>query len=105
MPLDQYLKSFSSLRTDKNRKRWSALTTYQAPHKSFLLLSIMDLIAQGFRKAIITLFSHWCALCRIRMLTPEGHTIVDAAHVRPWKESFWPAQNNLYWHRQNRFRR
>jgi putative restriction endonuclease len=47
MPLDQYLKSFSRLRTDKNRKRWSALTTHKAPHKPFLLLSIMDLIAQG----------------------------------------------------------
>ena len=47
MSLEQYLKSFSRLRTDKNRKRWSALTTYQAPHKPFLLLSIMDLIAQG----------------------------------------------------------
>lgn len=43
---------------------------------------------QGFRKAIITLYSHRCALCGIRMLTPEGHTIVDAAHVRPWRESF-----------------
>ena len=46
MSLEQYLKSFSRLRTDKNRKRWSALTTHQAPHKPFLLLSIMDLIAQ-----------------------------------------------------------
>jgi len=44
---DKYLKSFSRLRTDKNRKRWSALTTHHAPHKPFLLLSIMDLIAQG----------------------------------------------------------
>jgi len=243
MPLAQYLKSFSRLRTDKNRKRWSELTTHQAPHKPFLLLSIMDLIAQGsitnnfiepsfelldtfntywnnimpvgsktsmaypfprlktdgfwhlvpnpgyenqinidfssmsklrevcagarmddelfqlmckpetreqlritlietyfspeiqsklvgqgqvnfaayeyskellkvaeakaafepdkeeyeqrkkvrdqgFRKAIITLYSHRCALCGIRMLTPEGHTIVDAAHVKPWKDSF-----------------
>jgi putative restriction endonuclease len=243
MSLDQHIKSFSRLRTDKNRKRWSALTTYQAPHKPFLLLSIMDLIAQGlivqnfiepsfelldtfntywsnimlagsktsmaypfprlktdgfwhlvpnpgyqnqininfssmtklrevcagarmddelfqlmfnpetreqlrvvliktyfapeiqsklvgqgqvnlaayeyskellevaekkasfepdkgeseqkkkvrdqgFRKAIITLYSHRCALCGIRMLTPEGHTIVDAAHVKPWKDSF-----------------
>jgi putative restriction endonuclease len=43
---------------------------------------------QGFRKAIITLYSHRCALCGIRMLTPEGHTIVDAAHVKPWKDSF-----------------
>jgi putative restriction endonuclease len=123
---------------------------------------------QGFRKAIITLYSHRCALCGIRMLTPEGHTIVDAAHVKPWKdsyddrptngmalcklchwsfdkglmsvsknyevlvsklvmveqnylghiltltdrpiftpeqESFWPAQENLHWHRKNTFRR
>ncbi len=33
MPLAQYLRSFSRLRTDKNRKRWSALTTHQAPKK------------------------------------------------------------------------
>jgi len=240
---DEYLKSFSRLRTDKNRKRWSALTAYQAPHKPFLLLSIMDLIAQdsitqnfiepsfelvdtfntywnsimpigsktsmaypfprlktdgfwhlipnsgykkqininfssmtklrevcaggrmdeelfqllckpetreqlraalienyfapeirtkvleqghlnyaayryseklfkvaewkkdfgkatdesdwqkkirdsGFRRTIVNLYQHRCALCGIRMLTPEGHTIVDAAHVKPWKDSF-----------------
>jgi len=47
MPLDQYLKSFSRLRTYKDRKKWSALTTYQAPHKPFLLLSIMEPVAQG----------------------------------------------------------
>lgn len=241
--IDEYIHKFSRLRTDKNRKRWSALTTHQAPHKPFLLMSIMDLIAQGeitgkivnpspelletfnvyfsgimpigqkssmsypfyhmrsepfwqlipnkgykdqsgltissmvklreiyfgaemdealfilmcnqetreqlravlidtyfapeirpklveqghvnyeayeysqtllkvaemqspfgdekedsekkrkardqgFRKAIVTLYTHRCALCGIRMLTPEGHTIVDAAHVKPWKESF-----------------
>lgn len=42
---------------------------------------------QGFRKAIMTLYSHRCALCDIRMLTPEGHTIVEAAHIRPWSDS------------------
>jgi len=46
MSLAQYLKRFSCLRTYKDLKKWSALTTYQAPHKPFLLLSIMDLIAQ-----------------------------------------------------------
>jgi putative restriction endonuclease len=45
--LDKYLKSFSRLRTDKNHKRWPALTTHQAPHKPFPLLSIMDLIVHG----------------------------------------------------------
>jgi putative restriction endonuclease len=47
MSLANYLKSFSRHRTYKDRKKWSALTSYKAPHKPFLLLSIMDLIAQG----------------------------------------------------------
>ena len=42
---------------------------------------------QGFRKAIVQLYDHRCALCGIRILTPEGHTIVEAAHIRPWSES------------------
>lgn len=40
--------------------------------------------SQGFRKAIVSLYEHRCALCGIRMLTPEGHTIVEAAHIVPW---------------------
>lgn len=42
---------------------------------------------QGFRKAIVGLYDHRCALCGIKMLTPEGHTAVDAAHIKPWSES------------------
>jgi len=47
MSLDQYLKSFSRLRTYKDRKKWFALTTYQAPHKPFLLLSIPNNISKN----------------------------------------------------------
>jgi putative restriction endonuclease len=42
---------------------------------------------QGFRKAIVRLYDHRCALCGIRMLTAEGHTVVEAAHIVPWSES------------------
>lgn len=42
---------------------------------------------QGFRKAVMQLYSHRCALCGVRMLTPEGKTIVEAAHIRPWAET------------------
>jgi putative restriction endonuclease len=42
---------------------------------------------QGFRKAIVTLYDHRCALCGIKMRTPEGRTVVDAAHIKPWSES------------------
>jgi putative restriction endonuclease len=42
---------------------------------------------QGFRKAIVALYDNRCALCGIKLLTPEGHTIVDAAHIVPWSHS------------------
>ena len=42
----------------------------------------------GFRRTIVTLYQHRCALCGIRMLTPEGHTVVEAAHIRPWSISY-----------------
>ncbi|PTN31762.1 hypothetical protein [Desulfonatronum sp. SC1] len=41
------LKYLTSLRTDKNRNRWTAGTNHRAPHKPFLLLSLLDLAAQG----------------------------------------------------------
>ena len=39
---------------------------------------------QGFRRAVVLTYDHRCALCGIRMLTPEGHTAVAAAHIVPW---------------------
>lgn len=42
---------------------------------------------QAFRRAIVSLYDHRCALCGIRMLTPEGHTVVEAAHIIPWSKS------------------
>jgi len=45
--IEKYIQRFSKLNTDKGRHRWSAVTCHRAPHKPFLLLSIMDLIAQG----------------------------------------------------------
>lgn len=39
---------------------------------------------QGFRRAIVNVYDHRCAVCGIRMLTPDGHTVVAAAHIVPW---------------------
>jgi putative restriction endonuclease len=43
---------------------------------------------QGFRLAVVKTYDHRCALCGTRILTSEGHTCVDAAHITPWSESF-----------------
>jgi putative restriction endonuclease len=42
---------------------------------------------QGFRRVVTQIYDHRCALCGIRMRTPEGHTVVDAAHIIPFSES------------------
>ncbi|MGX9365601.1 HNH endonuclease [Desulfoplanes sp. PS50] len=39
---------------------------------------------QGFRRAVVRVYSNRCALCGIRMITPDGHTAVDAAHIKDW---------------------
>jgi len=40
--LEDYLHKLSNLRTDRGRNRYPAYTLYRAPHKPFLLLSIME---------------------------------------------------------------
>jgi putative restriction endonuclease len=45
--LDKYLQMFAHLRTDRGRDRYPEITYHRAPHKPFLLLFVMDLIAQG----------------------------------------------------------
>ncbi len=42
---------------------------------------------QGFRRVVVTAYDHRCALCGIRLLTDDGHTAVDAAHIVPWSRS------------------
>lgn len=39
---------------------------------------------QGFRRAVVNCYDHRCALCGVRIITPEGHTVVEAAHIKPW---------------------
>ena len=42
---------------------------------------------QGFRRAVVTAYSHRCALCGIRIRTLDGHTAVTAAYIVPWSET------------------
>ena len=45
--LEKYLRMFAKLRTDKGRERYPEITYHRAPHNPFLLLSTIDLLAQG----------------------------------------------------------
>lgn len=60
----------------KRKKRADNPEDYPAPVRD-----------QGFRRAVVTAYDHRCALCGIRILTLEGHTVVAAAHIIPWSVS------------------
>jgi putative restriction endonuclease len=42
---------------------------------------------QGFRRAVVRIYNHSCAFCGLRLLTSDGRTVVDAAHIIPWSVS------------------
>ena len=44
--LSEFIRQFAKLRTDRSAN-WGAATKDQAPHKPFLLLSVLDLFAEG----------------------------------------------------------
>lgn len=41
----------------------------------------------AFRRVVVDAYQHTCAMCRIRIVTPEGRTTVAAAHIVPWSHS------------------
>jgi putative restriction endonuclease len=41
----------------------------------------------AFRRIVVQAYNHTCAVCGIRLLTPEGRTAVAAAHIVPWSHS------------------
>ena len=43
--------------------------------------------AQAFRRTVVKAYDHRCALCGVRIITPEQHTAVDAAHIVPWSKT------------------
>lgn len=41
----------------------------------------------GFRQAIVKAYNHRCVMCGIRLVTDEGRTVAEAAHIIPWSVS------------------
>lgn len=89
--LKAYVIKFTSLRTDVNHNRWSILTNFRAPHKPFLLLSIIDLYEQFILPANIIKISpelikqfnkYWSVLGK-----SSGNIALPFFHLR--SSAFW----------------
>jgi len=92
-------KLFEQAVVNYNAEQYSRLlmaaedrTAYIAPEIS--ITETKPIRGQGFRKTMVRIYEHRCAFCGIRMMTPDGHTVVDAAHIIPWSNSFDDSPQN-----------
>src|SRR4030042_764648 len=91
--LEKYIKIFSNLRTDKNHNRYPSFTNHRAPHKPLLILSIMDLIAQGqitenFIEPSYELVEAWNGYYS-QIMTPGSPTSMAYPFPRLKTDGFW----------------
>lgn len=91
--ITHYLKSFSTLRSDTSRSRWTAVTKYRAPHKPLLLLAVIDLIAQGIIKTNFIEFTpdlgelftiYWS-----RVMPPDQRSNIILPFFHLTSDKFW----------------
>ena len=91
---EKYIDAFTHLRTDRNRNYWGKESCFGAPHKPFLLLSVMDLAAQGqitenlitpSQELVETFNGYW------RLVMPPERT---ASMAYP----FFHLQSDGFWH-------
>lgn len=92
MPLDKYLKAFSRLNRAPGAV-WTDATENRAPHKPLLLLSVIDLFAQGqIRDNFIELtpdLSDLFALYWSRVVSPDQRSSIAYPFFHLRKEGFW----------------
>jgi len=88
-----YVKRFANLRTDTSPARWPAVTCHRAPYKPFMLLAVIDLIAQGviqtnfveFNADLMDVFDlYWD---RIMGREKSSNPVMPFFHLR--SEGFW----------------
>lgn len=91
--MTDYFEAFAKLRTDTSSARWSADTNYRAPHKSFLLLAVMDLIAQDMiqtnliqlKAELMDIFDlYWV---KVMGIEKNGNPILPFYHLK--SDKFW----------------
>lgn len=91
--LSDYLKSFESLRTDVNRHRWSPTTKNRAPYKPLLILTVLDLIAQGeIKNNLIEITPEFCEtfiLYWSRVMPPERKSNIAMPFFYLTSDGFW----------------
>lgn len=77
-------ESFEYSRDLLNRSR-GRFSLQEAPSADQMYIT--DARSVAFRRIVVQAYRHTCAICGVRLLTPEGRTAVAASHIVPWSHS------------------
>ena len=61
---------------------------YHSPKKIVSVQTKKIVRDASFRQKIMKIYDHTCAVCRLHILTKNGKSITDAAHIVPFSESY-----------------
>ncbi len=48
----------------------------------------VEVRSSAFRQVVVPSYDYCCAICGIRIITPEGRSAAEAAHIIPWSQSY-----------------
>jgi putative restriction endonuclease len=92
--LDEYIKRFGRLHTDKNKKRWDQRTTFRAPHKPRVLLSVLDRFAEGAIQSNLVEFDSEL----VELFNVYWHIVKPPSQRGVIGYPLWHLQNDRFWH-------
>lgn len=94
--ISYYLEKLGKLRKDRSAKKYPVVTRYSAPHKPLLLLSVIDLFAEGsISSNLITLSPELCALFDsywLRVMSPDWYGDISLPFYHLIGDNFWHLQ-------------
>ena len=89
--LRQRIEDFA---VEESAKTYSE-TLISGAEDEFLLFKCPKLIKEkppvrsaGFRRAIMRIYDHTCAVCKLNIRAPSGASVTDAAHIIPFSDSY-----------------
>lgn len=72
---------YSKLLIEQSRRKFREIPATDTPYQ-------IEVRSSAFRQIVVPSYDYCCAICGIRIITPEGRSAAEAAHIIPWSQSY-----------------
>lgn len=72
---------YSKLLIEQSQRKFREIPATDVPYQ-------VEVRSSAFRQIVVPSYDYCCAICGIRIITPEGRSAAEAAHIIPWSRSY-----------------